>query len=75
VTSLKKILNSLLSKSLVGLPPPPHHRNLRTRFRMHFCMQDDQIGQKIVGLAPADMARLPPSINPTKIFLAVNNLV
>jgi hypothetical protein len=30
--------------------------------RMHLCMQDDQIGEKIVGLAPADMARLPPSI-------------
>jgi hypothetical protein len=44
------------------------HRNLRTGRRMHFCMQDDQSGPKIVGLAPADMARLPPSIFPTKIF-------
>jgi hypothetical protein len=26
------------------------------------CMQDDQIGPKIVGTAPADMAILPPSI-------------
>jgi hypothetical protein len=38
-------------------------------------MQDDPIGRKIVGLAPADMARLPPSIIPTKIFSVVNNLV
>jgi hypothetical protein len=37
-------------------------------------MQDDQIGPKIVGLASADMARLPPSIIPTKIFFVVNNL-
>jgi hypothetical protein len=35
---------------------------LRTRRRLHICMQDDQIGPKIVGLAPADRARLPPSI-------------
>jgi hypothetical protein len=33
-------------------------------------MQDNQIGPKIVGLAPADMARLPPSIIPTKIFFS-----
>jgi hypothetical protein len=38
-------------------------------------MQDDQIGPKITGLDPADMARLHPSILPTKIFLVVNNLV
>jgi hypothetical protein len=38
-------------------------------------MQDDQIGQKIMGLAPDDMARLPPAIIPTKIFLVVNNLL
>jgi hypothetical protein len=25
-------------------------------------MQGDQIGPKVVGLAPADMARLPPNI-------------
>jgi hypothetical protein len=37
-------------------------------------MQDNQIGPKIVGLAPADEARLPPSIIATKIFLVVNNL-
>jgi hypothetical protein len=35
-------------------------------------MQDDQIGPEIVGLIPADMARLPPSIIPTKIFLVYN---
>jgi hypothetical protein len=34
---------------------------------MHFYMQDDQIGPKIVGLAPADIAGLPPSII-TKIY-------
>jgi hypothetical protein len=34
-----------------------------------------QICPKIVGLAPAGMARLPPSIIPTKIFLVVNILV
>jgi hypothetical protein len=34
-----------------------HHRNLRTRWRMHLCMQDDLTGPK-----PVDMARLPPSI-------------
>jgi hypothetical protein len=51
------------------------HRNLRTRRRRHYvCMQDDQIGPKIVGLAPADMAKLPPSIIPTQFFV-VNNLV
>jgi hypothetical protein len=33
-------------------------------------MEDDQIGRKIMGLAPADMARLPPSIIPTKIFFS-----
>jgi hypothetical protein len=38
-------------------------------------MQDDQIGPKIIGLAPADMARLPPSISPTNMFLVVYNLV
>jgi hypothetical protein len=34
-------------------------------------MQDDQIGPKITGLTPADMARLPPSIIPAKILLVV----
>jgi hypothetical protein len=38
-------------------------------------MQGDKIDPKIVGLAPAHMDRLPPSIIPTKIFLEVNNLV
>jgi hypothetical protein len=33
---------------------------------MDLCMQDDKIGQKIMWLAPPDMARLPPSIIPTK---------
>jgi hypothetical protein len=37
-------------------------------------MQDDQIGPKIAGFAPADMARQPPPII-TNIFLVVNNLV
>jgi hypothetical protein len=42
---------------------------------MHMYVQGDQIGPKIVGLVPADMARLPPSII-TKIYiLVVNNLV
>jgi hypothetical protein len=41
-------------------------RNLWTKRRMHLCMQDDQIGPKIIGLAPADTARLPPSITSTK---------
>jgi hypothetical protein len=40
---------------------------------MHLCMQDDQIGPKIVGFATANMARLPPSITKKKII--VNNLV
>jgi hypothetical protein len=40
---------------------------------MHLRMQDDQIGPKIVGLAPADMARLLSSIITKKIV--VNNLV
>jgi hypothetical protein len=44
------------------------HRNLRTRRRMHLCMQDDQICPKILGFAPADLARLPTSIIPTKSF-------
>jgi hypothetical protein len=35
------------------------HRNLRTKRRMHLCIQDDQIGRKFMGLAPADMASLP----------------
>jgi hypothetical protein len=42
-----------------------YHRNLRTKRKMHLCMQDDQIGPKIVGIAPADMARY---FLPTKIF-------
>jgi hypothetical protein len=33
-------------------------------------MQDDQIGSKIVVLTPADMARLPPSVIPTKKFFS-----
>jgi hypothetical protein len=55
----------LLALIRLGVSP---HRNLRTRRRMHLCMQDNQTGPKIMGLAPADMARLPSSINPTKIF-------
>jgi hypothetical protein len=41
-----------------------NHRNLRTRRIMHLCMQDDQIG-----LAPADMARLPLLINRKKFLV------
>jgi hypothetical protein len=37
-------------------------------------MQDDQIRQKFMGFAPADMARLPHLIN-TKKLLVVNGLV
>jgi hypothetical protein len=33
-------------------------------------MQNDQIVQNIVRLAPADMARLPPSIIATKTFFS-----
>jgi hypothetical protein len=33
-------------------------------------MQDNQIGPKIVGLAPADTARLPPSIIPKKYIFS-----
>jgi hypothetical protein len=29
------------------------HRNLRTRRRMHLCMQDNQIGLKFIGLSPS----------------------
>jgi hypothetical protein len=50
------------------------HRNLRPRRRIPLCMQDDQIGRKIIRLAPADMARLPPSIIPTKIFFSSKQL-
>jgi hypothetical protein len=39
------------------------HRNPRTRRRMYLCMLDNQIGQKFMGFAPADMARLPHLIN------------
>jgi hypothetical protein len=34
---------------------------------MHLCMQDFQIGQKLMGFAPADIARLPHLINTKKI--------
>jgi hypothetical protein len=51
----------------------PDHRYLRTRRRMHLRMQDNQMGPKFVRLAPADMARLPPSIITKYIFLVVNN--
>jgi hypothetical protein len=45
-----------------------NHRNLRTRRRMHLCMQDNQIGLKFMGFAPADMARLPHLINTKNSF-------
>jgi hypothetical protein len=35
---------------------------------MHLCMQDDHIDPKIVGLALADMAGLPSSINTINIL-------
>jgi hypothetical protein len=64
---LKDILSPCLSR-----------RNLWTRRRMHLCLQNDQIGLKIiVSLAPADMAMyivVPPYII-TKNILLVNNLV
>jgi hypothetical protein len=47
------------------------HRNLRTGRRMHVYMQDDQIGPITVGVAPADMARLPTSIITNIYFLVV----
>jgi hypothetical protein len=43
--------------------------------RMHLCMQDDQIGQKLMWLAPADMARLPHLMNTKTMVLIVNDLV
>jgi hypothetical protein len=43
---------------------------------MHLCMQDDQIDQKLMGLAPADMAKLLQFIGKyNKMFLVVNDLV
>jgi hypothetical protein len=39
-----------------------NHRN-RSRRRIHLRMQDNQMGLKFMGLAPADMARLPHSPN------------
>jgi hypothetical protein len=38
-----------------------NHRNLRTRRRLHSCMQDDQI-------APAEMARVPHLITTKIVF-------
>jgi hypothetical protein len=38
-------------------------------------MQDNHIGRKFMGLAPADTARLPLSTNTKKIVLVVKNLV
>jgi hypothetical protein len=35
---------------------------------MHLRMQDDQIGQKFMGLAPTDMARLPHLTNTKNSF-------
>jgi hypothetical protein len=57
--------NSFFSKTF-------DHRNLSTRRIMHLFMQDDQIGPKIVGIAPADVARLAP---PTITKIVINNLV
>jgi hypothetical protein len=37
-------------------------------------MQDNQIGQKFMGLAPADMDRLLHLIN-TKMFVEIKNLI
>jgi hypothetical protein len=44
------------------------HRNLGTRKRMYLCMHGNQISQKFMGLAPADMARLPHLINTKNRF-------
>jgi hypothetical protein len=41
---------------------------------MHLCMQDNQIGQKFMGLSPVDMARLP-RLKIQKIVLVANNLI
>jgi hypothetical protein len=38
-------------------------------------MQDDQIGQKLIGLVPADMARPPHLIKRKKKFFVVKDLV
>jgi hypothetical protein len=51
------------------------HRNLRTRRRMRYvCRQDDHIDPKIVGLAPADMAKTAHFHNYKNIYRVVNNL-
>jgi hypothetical protein len=55
------------------MPIDAKHGNLRTGRRRHLCMQDDQIGPKIVGLAAAEIAILSPSI--IKKDIVVNNLV
>jgi hypothetical protein len=47
---------------------------VETRRTMHLCVKGDLIEQKFMGLAPADMDRLPHLIN-TKKFLVVNDLV
>jgi hypothetical protein len=41
---------------------------------MHFCLQDNQIDPKVMGLAPADMDRLLPSKITKKHILVVNSL-
>jgi hypothetical protein len=38
---------------------------------MHLGMQDDPIGRKLIGLALADMARLPHLINTKSSFYIV----
>jgi hypothetical protein len=53
----------------------PNHRNLRTRRRMHLCMQDDQNGQKMMVLTWAEETRLTCFILLQNIFSVVNNLV
>jgi hypothetical protein len=40
---------------------------------MHLRMQDDQIGQNFMGLATADMDRLPHLIKTKKMFLVAKN--
>jgi hypothetical protein len=60
---------SLPSKQVVtSHHPTQSHRNLRTRRRMHLYKQENQIGRKFTGLAPADMAGLPHLINTKNSF-------
>jgi hypothetical protein len=52
-----------------------HTIDLKTRRRMHLCMQDDQNGQKTRVLTSAEETRLTCFILLQNIFSVVNNLV